>query len=52
MKSRIKILIAAIFSLSLIGGSIFLEPKIDAQPVDAVILFLHITMRLQTLFTH
>lgn len=35
MKSRIKILIAAIFSLSLIGGSIFLEPKIDAQPVEA-----------------
>ena len=35
MKSRIKILIAAIFSLSLIGGSIFLEPKIDAQPALA-----------------
>lgn len=35
IKNRIKILIAAIFSLSLISGSIFLEPKIDAQPVDA-----------------
>ena len=35
MKNQIKILIAAIFSLSLIGGSIFLEPKIDVQPTDA-----------------
>ena len=35
MKNRIKILVAAIFSLSLISGSIFLKPKIDAQPVAA-----------------
>ncbi len=35
MKSRFKILIAATFALSMISGSIFLEPKIDAQPVLA-----------------